>query len=174
MIRYLVWIPLILIQFSCSKNDSTVTEPDYTATGFIRGKIDNVNWFADKIEAHKQASTIYITGTQNFDAGSIYSNSIVDFRIINLSQPTTAGIGEDEPGYVYFVKASYTLKYADGSNDKVYTAYYRNYSVMDIARITDKALDATFLFRAYSEDISGVVDFSDSLDVINGAIKIDF
>jgi hypothetical protein len=168
MIRYLVWIPLILIQFSCSKNDSTVTEPDYTATGFIRGKIDNVNWFADKIEAHKQASTIYITGTQNFDAGSPYSNSLIDFRIINLSQPVTAGIGEDEPGYVYFVKANYTLKFADGSDDKVYTAYYRDYSTMDITRITDKALEATFFFIAYSED------FTDSVDVTNGAIKIDF
>ena len=72
----MVWIPLTLLLFSCSKDDnSIVVDTDYTATGFIRGKINNESWFADKIEAHKQASTIYLTGTQNFDPGSIYSTS---------------------------------------------------------------------------------------------------
>lgn len=169
MYKYFVWIPLTLLLFSCSKDDNPNNiDPDYTASGFIRGSINNTSWFADKIEAHKQASTIYITGTQNFDAGSIYSFSIIDFRIINLSQPVTAGIGEDEPGYIYFVKANYTLKFADGSEDKVFTAYYRDYSTMDITTINDKRFDATFLFKAYSEN------FSDSVDVTNGAMKIDY
>ena len=168
MIKYLVWIPLTLLLFSCSKDDNPIVDTDYTATGFLRGRISNVTWFADKIEAHKQASTIYITGTQNFDAGSLYSTSIINFRIINLSQPVTASIGEDEPGYVYFVKANYTLKFTDGTNDKVYTAYHRDYSEMDLTIINDKRVDATFLFKAYSED------FSDSVDVIDGVIKIDY
>ena len=169
MSKYLVWIPLVFLFFSCSKDDnSIVPDPDYTASGFMRGKINNVTWSADKIEAHKQASTIYITGTQNFDAGSSYSATIIDFRIINLSQPVTAGIGEDEPGYVYFVKANYTLKYTDGSEDKVYTAYYRDYSTMDITIINDKRVDATFLFKAYSED------FSDSVYVTSGVMKIEY
>ena len=169
MNKYLVWIPLTLLLLSCSKDDNPiVVDPDYTATGFIRGRINNVTWFADKIEAHKQASTIYITGTQNFDTSSIYTSSIINFRIINLSQPILAGIGEDEPGYEYFVKANYTLKFADGSNDKVYTAYYRDYSTMDLTRINDKGLDATFIFIAYSED------FSDSVDVTGGVFNIDY
>jgi len=169
MIKYLVWIPLTLLLISCSKDDtSIVVDTDYTANGFFIGKINNVTWSADKIEAHKEASTIYITGTKNYDAGSSYSASKINFRIINLSQPGTAGIGENEPGYQYFVKANYTLKFADGSNDKVYTAYYRNYSLMNITRINDKGIDATFVFKAYSED------FSDSVVVTNGVFKIDY
>jgi len=127
-----------------------------------------VSWFADKMEAHKQASTIYITGTQNFDVGSIYSTSKIDFRILNLSQPVIAGIGEKEPGYQYFVKANYILKFADGSNDKVYTAYFRDYSFMDLTRINDKGIDASFIFIAYS------ADFSDSVNVTSGVFAIDY
>ncbi len=169
MSKYLVLIPLTLFLFSCSKDDNLIViDTDYTATGFIRGKINNVSWFADKIEAHKQASTIYITGTQNFDAGSIYSTSKIDFRILNLSQPVIAGIGEKEPGYQYFVKANYILKFADGSNDKVYTAYFRDYSFMDLTRINDKGIDASFIFIAYS------ADFSDSVNVTSGVFAIDY
>ena len=170
MNKYLVWIPLTLLLLSCSKDDNPiVVDPDYTATGFIRGKINNVTWFADKIEAHKQASTIYITGTQNFDAGSIYSSTQINFRIINLSQPMLAGIGENEgDGYVYSVKANYTLKFADWSKDKVYTAYFRDYSFMDLTRINDKGIDASFIFIAYSED------FSDSVNVTDGVFVIDY
>ena len=170
MKKCLAWIPLALLLFSCSKEDnSTVIDTDYTATGFIRGRINNETWFADKIEAQKQASTIYITGTQNFDSSSIYTSSKINFRIINLSQPVLAGIGENEgDGYQYFVKANYTLKFADGSNDKVYTAYFRNYSFMDLTRINDKGIDATFIFKAYSED------FSDSVNVTDGVFVIDY
>jgi len=169
MNKYLVWIPLTLLLLSCSKDDNPIVDPDYTATGFLRGRINNVTWFADKIEAHKQASTIYITGTQNFDAGSIYSTSQINFRIINLSQPMLAGIGEDEgDGYKYSVKANYTLKFADGSKDKVYTAYFRDYSFMDLTRINDKGIDASFIFIAYSED------FSDSINVTDGVFVIDY
>ena len=168
MNNYFVWIPLTLILLSCSKDDNPIVDPDYTATGFIRGRINNVTWFADKIEAHKQGSTIYITGTQNPDSGSIYSSTQINFRILNLSQPMLAGIGENEPGYEYFVKADYTLKFADGSNDKVYTAYYRDYSTMDLTRINDKGLDATFIFKAYTEF------FTDSIDVTSGVFNIDY
>lgn len=169
MNKYLVWIPLILLLLSCSKeDDSIVADTDYTANGFLIGKINSVNWSADKIEAHKEASTIYITGTKNFDAGSLYSASKINFRIINLSQPVTAGIGEDEPGYQYFIKANYTLKFADGSDDEVYTAYFRNYSLMNLTRINDRGIDATFIFKAYTED------FSDSVVVTDGVFKIDY
>ena len=169
MKKYLVWVYLTLFLFGCSKDDtSIVSDTDNTATGFIRGTINNVSWFADKIEAYKQASTIYITGIQNFDAGSLYSSSKINFRIINLSQPVTAGIGENEPGYQYFVKANYTLEFKDGSNDEVYTAYFRNYSFMEITRINEKGIDATFIFKAYNED------FSDSVDVKGGVFKIDY
>jgi hypothetical protein len=167
--KYLFLIPLILLLSNCSKDDnSIVVDTDYTANGFLRGKINNVTWSANKIEAHKQASTIYITGTQNFDEGSLYSSSVINFRIINLSQPVLSGIGENEPGYQYFVKANYTLKFADGSNDKVYTAYFRDYSFMDLTRINSKGIDATFIFKAYTGD------FSDSVVVTNGVFKIDY
>ncbi|GBD86249.1 hypothetical protein BMS3Abin03_00162 [bacterium BMS3Abin03] len=169
MNKYLIWIPLILFLVSCSKDDnSIVADTDYTATGFLMGKINTVTWSADKIEAHKEASTIYITGTKNYDAGSLYSASKINFRIINLTQPVTAGIGENEPGYQYFVKANYTLTFTDGSKDKVYTAYYRNYSLMNLTRINDKGIDATFIFKAYSGD------FSDSVIVTDGVFKIDY
>ncbi len=170
MNKYLVWIPLTLLLLSCSKDDnSIIVDTDYTATGFIRGKINNVTWFADKIEAHKQANTIYITGTQNFDSGSIYSSTQINFHIINLSQPILAGIGENEgDGYQYYVKANYTLNFADGSKDKIYTAYFRDYSLMDLTRINDKGIDASFIFKAYSDN------FTDSVDVTNGVFVIDY
>ncbi len=169
MNKYLVWIPLTLLLFSCSKDDNSIVgDTDNTATGFLRGKINNVTWFADKIEAYKQASTIYITGTQNFEAGSIYTSSKINFRIINLSQPVTSGIGENEPGYQYFVKANYTLKFKDGSNDKIYTAYFRDYSLMDLTRINNKGIDATFIFKAYTGN------FSDSVIVTDGVFRIDY
>ena len=92
----------------------------------------------------------------------------MNFKIINISQTGTFGIGEDEPGFKYFVKASYTLKSAGAAPDKKYTADYRDYSVFDMSRIDDKGLDATFIFVAYFKD------FLDSLNFTSGVVKIDY
>ena len=169
MSKFLYWIPVILLLISCSKEDNPINgEEDHTATGFLRGNVENASWFADKIQAYKQSSIIYITGTQKINNSSAYTSSILNFKIINISQTGTFGIGEDEPGFKYFVKASYTLKSAGAAPDKKYTAYYRDYSVFDMSRIDDKGLDATFIFVTYSQD------FLDSVNFTSGVIKIDY
>ena len=151
MAKFLYWMPVILLLISCSKEESPINgEENHTATGFIRGNVENASWFADEIQAYKQSSTIYITGTQKIDNSPVYTSSILNFKIINLSQTGSFGIGEDEPGlgFKYFVKASYTLKSAGAASDKKYTAYFRDYSFLEMSRINDKGLDATFIFVA--------------------------
>ncbi len=160
---------MILLVISCSKEENPIDRKEnLTATGFISGNVENANWFADKIQAYKQSSIIYITGTQKIDNSSVYASSILNFKIINISQTGSFGIGEDEPGFKYFVKASYTLISTRAAPDRKYTAYYRDYSVFDMSRINDKGLDATFVFVAYSQD------FSDSVNFTSGVIKIDY
>ncbi len=169
MSKFLYLIPVILILISCSKEENPLDEEENnTATGFIRGNVENTSWFADEIQAYNQASIIYITGTQKIDNSPVYTSSILNFKIINISQTGTFGIGEDEPGFKYFVKASYTLKSARADPDKKYTAYFRDYSFFEISRINDKGLDADFIFVAYSQD------FSDSVNFKSGVIKIDY
>lgn len=160
---------MILLLISCSKEENPINgEEDHTATGFIRGNVKNASWFADDIQAYKQARTIYITGTQKIDNSPVYTSSILNFKIINLSQTGTFGIGENEPGFIYFVKASYTLKSAGAEPDKKYTAYFRDYSFLEMSRINDKGSDGTFIFVAYTQD------FSDSVNFTSGVFKIDY
>jgi len=87
MSKFLYWIPVILLVISCSKEENPINgDEDHTATGFIRGNVENTSWFADEIQAYKQASIIYITGTQKIDNNPVYTSSILNFKIINISQ----------------------------------------------------------------------------------------
>jgi len=49
MSKFLYLIPVILILISCSKEENPLDEEENnTATGFIRGNVENTSWFADE------------------------------------------------------------------------------------------------------------------------------
>jgi len=168
MNKYYALFIVFLLIISCSNNDeNNPADPNHTATGFMRAKINNTSWFADKIQAYRQSNSLYIIGTEDNASTPIFSSSEIRFQIINLTQPGTYGIGEDEPGYRYFVKANYILYSATGITNLTYTAYYLNYSTMNISRINADNFAADFIFRAF-------VDSTTSVDVTDGVIDISF
>lgn len=97
----------------------------------------------------------------------LYKATTLEFRI-SVNQTGVFGIGENEPGFQYVVKAYYTLVSRSGSADKYHKAYYDNVSTLTIGSISDKNLDADFIFNARTDDSLNTVVFT------NGAIQIDF
>ncbi len=168
--RYIIISFLLVAAVSCSKEENPASATaDDLATGFILGKVDNNNWSADEIHASKRSSNTYITALKFSEESNQDVSSEISFTLKNLSQPGLFGIGEDEePGYVYFVKASYVLRSQSGTEDRIYTAYYRNVSLMNITHISDTRVEADFTFKAYLEDNS------DSVFISDGVIKINF
>ena len=168
MNKYYALFIVFLLIISCSNNDeNNPADPNHTATGFMRTKINNISWFADKIEAYRQSNSLYIIGTQDSTGVPQFSSSEIKFQIINLSQPGTYGIGEDEPGYEYFVKAKYILYSGTGVVNIIYSAYYLNYSTMNISRINADSFTADFIFRAF-------IDSTTSVNITDGVIDIRF
>ena len=89
-------------------------------------------------------------------------------KIINLNQPGSFGIGEDESGYKYFVKGNYILKSANNLPDEVFTSYYLDYSLMTITSISDRSVEADFQMKMFNQD------FSDSVLITNGRLSITY
>jgi hypothetical protein len=167
--KYFLVFLLLVVIISCSKEENpTSGTPDDLATGIIITKVNNDNWSADEIRASKKTSNTNITAIKYVEESLQYPSSEIIITLKNLSQPGSFGIGEDEPGYQYFVKANYILRSQSGTEDKVYTAYYRNISVMNITQISDSRVEANFIFKGYLDD------FSDSIVVSEGVIKINF
>lgn len=79
-------MPVILLLISCSKGENPINgEDNDTATGFMRGNVENASWFADEIQAYKQSGKIYVPGTQKIDNSFAYTSSILNFKITNIS-----------------------------------------------------------------------------------------
>lgn len=165
-------VPLIAIVFlvfaSCSsEDDSNPVSPETNATGFVRGNVNGVSWYSNKITTSKSGNTRIVKATQDFTNDPVFKSSVLEFRI-SVNQAGTFGIGENEPGYTYYVKAYYTLVSRSGSADLNYKAYYENLSTLTINRISDNNLDANYIFNARTDDSLSTVSFS------NGAIQIDY
>lgn len=168
MHKYFLLLLSVVLFAGCAKNEST--EPTSTGIrvyGYVRGEINGTNWYADDISVTKKNNITYIQAVKTLTDNSFYNSTEINFRLINVSQPVGYAIGEDEPGYVYAVKADYTLKGKNGS-DKVFKAYYLDYSRMTISRVNDQGLKADFNFKAYNDT------FTDSVDVISGKIDLEF
>ncbi len=167
--KFLALISVVLLIISgCSNND--VSNPvivEQNATGFVRGNVNGSSWYSNKITTSKSGNTRIIKATLDISNDPIFKSSILEFRI-SVSQPGVFGIGEDEPGYKYYVKAYYTLVSRSGSADQYHKAHYDNISTLTISAISDKNLDADFLFNAVTVDSSSAVVFT------NGAIQIDY
>lgn len=159
--KYLSLILLSILLTGCKEETENPSEPgENTASGYVRSYIDGINWEAADIYASKSGSVIKISAIKN--------SSEIKLEIININQPGNFSIGENEPGYTYFIKAKYIQKAAGGTDEKVYSAYFREYSYLNISDISDGSLDADFIFIAYNSD------FTDSVNVTNGAINIDY
>lgn len=159
---------VLLTMAGCSsENDSNPVSTEKNATGFVRGTVNGVSWYSNKITTSKSGNTRIVKATQEFTNDPIFKNSILEFRI-SVNQAGTFGIGENEPGYTYYVKAYYTLVSRSGTADVNHKAYYENLSTLTINRISDKNLDADFVFNARTDDSLRTVSFT------SGAIQIDY
>ena len=167
--KFSIFLVLItLFYFGCSNSDDSnpvITEKN--ATGFVRGNVNGSSWYSNKITTSKSGNTRVVKATLDYSNDPIFKSSILEFRI-SVNQVGVFGIGEDEPGLNYVVKAYYTLISRSGSADQNHKAHYDNISTLTISSISDKNLDADFLFNAITDDSLSAVVFT------NGAIQIDF
>jgi len=167
--KFLTFITLVLLIVNgCSSKDETnpVTN-EKSATGFVRGNVNGSSWYSNKITTSKGSNTRIVKATLDFSNDPLYKSAILEFQI-GVSIVGEFSIGENEPGYQYVVKAYYTLVSRSGSADKYHKAYYDNVSTLTIGSISDKNLDADFIFNARTDDSLSTVVFT------NGAIQIDF
>jgi hypothetical protein len=164
---YLLFPFLILFTSCSSDDDSNPVSTEKIATGFVRGTVNSSSWYSNKITTSKSGNTRIVKATQEFTNDPVFKNSILEFRI-SVNQAGTFGIGENEPGYTYSVKAYYTLISRSGSADVIYKAYYESLKDLIINRISDKNLDANYSFNARTDDSLRTVSFT------NGAIQIDY
>lgn len=85
-----------------------------------------------------------------------------------MNQAWVFGNSENEPGFKYVVKAYYTLFTQSRSADITHKAHFDNISILTLSAISDKNLDADFIFNARTDDSLNTVEFT------NGAIQIDY
>jgi hypothetical protein len=165
---YYLFFPLLLLFLSCSGNEeSNPVNTEETATGFVRGTINGSNWYSSEITTSKSGNTRTVKAIQNITNDPIFSSSVIELKI-SVSQSGKFGIGENEPGFTYYVKAYYTLVSRSGNQDENYKAYFDNISFMTINRISDKDLDASFNFNARNDDSTKTISLS------SGSVVIDF
>ena len=161
-------VVLSTVFLSCSKNsDDNPASNEQNATGFIRASANGVGWYSNVISTSKTSSARYLKASQSLTNNANFSSAVLEFWI-SVNQTGEYGIGEQEPGYTYAVRAAYTLKSKDGINDEVYKAYFQDYSFLNVNGISESNLDANFIFRAYN------TDFTKSVVISEGVIKIDF
>lgn len=164
---YLIF-SLLMFFAGCSKDDeSNPVNNETSATGFVRGNLNGSNWYSNKITTSKSNNTRIVKATQELPSHPKFSSSIMELRI-SLNQAGVFGIGENEPGFTYYIKAYYTLVSRSGTEDEYYKAYFDNISFMTINRISDKDLDATFNFNARTDDSTKTVSLT------GGSVIIDY
>ncbi len=170
-INFSFWFFLIFatsLFIGCSKDDSSPVTPPNKVNGFMLCQINFSTWSAEELEVSREQNILHIKGRRAITGSATYSSSEINFRIINLSQPGTFGIGENEPGFQYFVKGKYTLIAKDNNLNKEFTAYYLDYSLMKINSILPKSIDAEFNMKLFNEN------FTDSLLITTGRMNLEF
>ncbi len=167
--KFLTFITLVLLIVNgCSSNDeSNPITNEKSAIGFVRGNVNGSSWYSNKITTSKSGNTRVVKATLDSSNDPLYKSTTLEFRI-SVNQAGVFGIGENEPGFQYVVKAYYTLVSRGGSADVTHKAHFDNVSTLTIGAISDKNLDADFIFNARTDDSLSTVVFT------NGAIQIDF
>lgn len=167
--KYFIFVFIVfLVLEGCSTNDdSNPVNPEKIATGFVRADLNGSSWYSNKITTSKSGNTRIVKSTLDLTNDPVFSSSVLELQI-GVSQPGEFGIGENEPGFNYAVKAYYKLVSKSGNNDEYYKAYYNNFSKLTINRITDKDLDAIFTIIARTDDSLKTAVFT------NGSIQINY
>jgi hypothetical protein len=159
---------LIVVFLGCSKKDDPIpVDPSVPASGYIRGYVNGVNWYSNSITTSKSGQTRIVTATQPLPNSQTFSSAILEFRI-SVNQVGNFGIGEDEPGYVYFVRGYYNLVGKNGNANESYKAYYEDQSVFTITEYDADHLYGSFNFIAHTDDTLHTILFT------NGSIQIDY
>jgi hypothetical protein len=168
-VKYLVILFLLIVTtVSCSKkDDNNPVDTSVSASGYIRGYVNSVNWYSNSIRTSKTGQTRIVKATQEFSNNQNYSSAILEMKI-SVNYIGTFGIGEDEPGFVYFVRAYYTLVGKNGNANELYTAYYKDTSELVISEYDDNHLYGTFNFVANTNDTLNTILFT------NGSIQITY
>lgn len=157
---------IVLVGCSTNENSNPVSK-EYTATGFMRASVNGGSWYSNQVLTSKSGNVRYLKSEQPIVNNSKFLSSVLEMWI-GINQAGQVGIGEDEPGFTYGVRATYTLKSISGSQDEKYKAYFQDYSFLTINRISNTNLDAVFIFRAFTDDTLKSIVVSD------GVIKLDF
>lgn len=164
----LLYFLVLLLLVGCSSNDdSNPIDTEKNATGFVRGNINGTNWYSNQITTSKSGNTRVVKAIQELPNHPTFSSSIIELRI-SVSQAGRLGIGENEPGFTYYVKAYYTLVSRTGTEDEYYKAYFENISYMTINRISDKDLDAVFNFNGRVDDSTKTISLT------GGSVQISY
>lgn len=164
---YLLFSFLLMFIGCSSSDDSNPIDTEKTATGFVRGNINGSDWYSNEITTSKSLNTRIVKATQKLTNHPIFSSSTIELKI-GVSQAGRFGIGENEPGYTYSIKAYYTLVSRSGTEDEHYKAYFDNISYMTINRISDKDLDAVFNFNGRIDDSTKTVSLT------GGSVQINY
>lgn len=167
MKQYFLILFSVLLVFSCSKEEENPVTPNNKATGFMITQLNISTWSADELEAYKIRDTLVITGIKKSALPAGQSSSSITFNI-GTAQVGSWAIGEKEPGFVYGVRGTYLLKYSDGTTDKIYRAYDRDYSILNITRITSSEIEAQFKMIVFN------TTQTDSLIFDSGRMNIRF
>jgi len=166
-ILFLFFLSMMVFEGCSSKKDSNPVSNESFATGFIRASVNGVSWYSNVITTSYSGNTRYLKATQSITNSPKYSSSVIEFWI-SINQSGVYSIGEKDPGYTYAVRAAYTLKSTSGTEDEAYKAYFQNYSFLTVNGITNSNLDASFVFKAFTDDtLKSVV-------VSGGVMKVDY
>lgn len=170
LMKYLSFVLVIILIYTACSSDSN-TNPvknDDPASGFVRGYSDGTSWYSNQITTNLDQNIRTIKSTQILSNDPKFSSSILELKVSASLPGGLYSIGENEPGYTYFVKAYYTRVAKSGYTNEFYKAYFDSVSYMTINKNSSKELDAVFNFSARTDDSTKFVNFT------GGVIKINY
>lgn len=160
---------IAIIYAGCSSDsDTNPVNNDKPASGFVRGYSNGTSWYSNQITTNLSQNVRTIKSTQTLTNDPKFSSSILELKVSASLPPGLYSIGENEPGYTYFVKAYCTLVAKSGYVNEFYRAYFDSVSYMTINKNTSQELDAVFNFLARTDDSTKFISFT------NGVIKINY
>lgn len=168
MYKSIFFFVIILLVWGCKEDTFDPFVEDNTASGFMLCQVNSNSWSANEVQEYKVRDTLILKGIKLLTADSNYISSEIIFKIINLTQPGSYGISEDELGLTYRVRGNYILKSANNLPDEVFTSYYLDYSLMTITSMSDRSVEADFQMKMFNQD------FSDSVLISNGRFSITY
>ncbi len=110
MYKSIFFFVIILLVWGCKEDTFDPFVEDNTASGFMLCQVNSNSWSANEVQEYKVRDTLFLKGIKLLTADSNYTSSEIIFKIINLTQPGSFGIGENESGFTYSVKGKLHIK----------------------------------------------------------------